>query len=290
MKDTLFSSKLRFNTKGILREFPNPIVMGILNATPDSFYGDSRVNNLEAALNKAEQMINEGASIIDIGGYSSRPGAAEVSEKEEIKRTADLIAKIKSTHPETLISIDTFRSKVAQEAINNGADLINDISGGQLDPKIFDIAAQNKCPYILMHMRGTPETMMEMCQYDHLINDIILYFSKQVRKAQNAGIMDIIIDPGFGFSKTLEQNYELLDQMNLLGVIGKPILAGVSRKSMIYRTLNSSPEESLNGTTALNMVALQKGARILRVHDVKAASEAIILHQKLRANHEDAKT
>ncbi len=290
MKDTLFSSKLRFNTKGILREFPNPIVMGILNATPDSFYEDSRVNSLEAALGKAEQMINEGASIIDIGGYSSRPGAAEVSEKEEIQRTTGLISKIKSAHPETLISIDTFRSKVAQEAINSGADLINDISGGQLDPEIFETAAQNKCPYILMHMRGTPATMMEMCHYNHLIKDIILYFSKQVNKAQNAGIMDIIIDPGFGFSKTLDQNYELLEQLDLLDVIGLPILVGVSRKSMIYKALNTSPEESLNGTTALNMVALQKGAKILRVHDVKAASEAITLHQKLGTNHEDAKT
>ncbi|MFT5819325.1 MAG: dihydropteroate synthase [Crocinitomix sp.] len=281
MKDTLFSSKISFNTKGILREFSNPIVMGILNATPDSFYGESRVNNLDAALSKAKQMITEGASILDIGGYSSRPGANEVSEKEEIERTADLIFEIKRQHPETLISIDTFRSDVAEVAVNNGADIINDISGGQLDARIFEIATKYSCPYILMHMRGKPADMMKHTNYDHLMNEIVHYFSVQISKAQLAGVKDIIIDPGFGFSKTLAQNFELLNQLDILGIIGKPMLAGVSRKSMIYKTLNISPEESLNGTTALNMVALQKGAMILRVHDVKAASETIALHQKL---------
>ncbi|NOQ72027.1 MAG: dihydropteroate synthase [Crocinitomix sp.] len=255
--------------------------MGILNATPDSFYSESRVNNLDIALAKAAQMINQGASILDIGGYSSRPGADEVSEKEEIERTADLIAAIKKEHPEILISIDTFRSRVAEEAVKKGADLINDISGGQMDARIFEVAAKHSCPYILMHMRGTPANMMKHTNYDHLINEIVHYFSAQIRKAQLAGVKDIIIDPGFGFSKTLEQNFELLNQLELLGFIGKPILAGVSRKSMIYKTLNTSPEESLNGTTALNMVALEKGAMILRVHDVKAAFETIVLHQKL---------
>lgn len=281
MKDTLFSSKLSFNTKGILRDFSNPIVMGILNATPDSFYGKSRVNNLDAALAKAEQMISEGASILDIGGYSSRPGANEVSEKEEIERTADLIFEIKKRHTDILISIDTFRSQVAETAVKNGADIINDISGGQMDVKIFEIAAKYSCPYILMHMKGTPVDMMQHCNYNHLINEIVHYFSVQIRKAQLAGVKDIILDPGFGFSKTLDQNFALMHQLELIGLIGKPMLVGISRKSMIYKTLNTSPEESLNGSTALNMIALQKGAMILRVHDVKEAAETIALHQKL---------
>jgi dihydropteroate synthase len=281
VKDTLFSSKISFNSKGILWDFSNPIVMGILNATPDSFYGKSRVNNLDAALAKAAQMINEGATILDIGGYSSRPGAAEVSQEEEIERTSHLIFELKKRHPSTLISIDTFRSQVAESAIKNGADIINDISGGQIDPEIFNIAANYSCPYILMHMRGTPADMMEHTEYDHLVNDIVHYFSVQIQQAEQAGVKDIIIDPGFGFSKTLEQNFALMRQLEILGLIGKPMLVGVSRKSMIYKTLNTSAEESLNGTTALNMMALQKGAMILRVHDVKAAYEAIVLHQKL---------
>jgi dihydropteroate synthase len=289
VKDTLFSSQLSFNTKGILREFSNPIVMGILNATPDSFYGKSRVENLEMAMEKAEKMIKDGASILDIGGYSSRPGASEVSEEEEIGRTAQLIKAIKKAHPKTLISIDTFRSKVALEAVKNGADIINDISGGQIDSEILNVAAKYCCPYILMHMRGTPATMMEHTNYDKLMSDLIHYFSVQIRKAVQAGVRDIIIDPGFGFSKTLDQNFDLLSQLDLFGVLGKPLLAGLSRKSMIYKTLNTSPEESLNGTTALNMIALKKGAMILRVHDVKAANEAIALHLKLNSVHKNSK-
>ena len=289
MKDTLFSSQLSFNTKGILREFSNPIVMGIINATPDSFYGKSRVNNLEMALKKAAEMINEGASILDIGGYSSRPGATEVSEEEEIDRTILLIQAIKKAQPETLISIDTFRRKVALEAVKNGADLINDISGGQMDSNIFNVAAEHCCPYILMHMRGTPANMMEHTSYDNLMLNLIHYFSVQIRKAEQAGVKDIIIDPGFGFSKTLDQNFALLSQLDLFWALNKPLLAGLSRKSMIYKTLDTSSEESLNGTTALNMIALKNGAMILRVHDVKAAHQAIALHLKLNAVHKNSK-
>lgn len=277
MKDTLFSSNPRFNIKGILREFRKPVVMGILNATPDSFYGKSRVNDLSLALSTAERMIKDGTEILDIGGYSSRPGASEVNIEEEIQRTKPLVAAIKKEFPETLISIDTFRAKVAAEAINAGADMINDISGGQLDPTIFEVAAEHSSPYIMMHMRNHPTKMMEDTHYDHLIKDLIRYFSVQVEKAEKAGVKDLIIDPGFGFSKTLEQNYELMQSLELLHVLEKPILVGISRKSMIYKTLETNPEKSLNGTTVLNTIALQKGAQILRVHDVKEAVEAVQL-------------
>ena len=248
MKDTFFSSDFTFNAKGILHTFEKPIVMGILNITPDSFFAGSRVNEEDEILARAKDMIDEGASILDIGGYSSRPGAEDISENEEIERIITPILTIRKAFPEVLISVDTFRSKVARAGIEAGANMINDISGGQLDAAMFRTVAELNCPYILMHMRGTPQNMSNNTDYNNIISDLVQYFSKRIALAHSAGIKDIIIDPGFGFSKTVEQNYVVLKSLEYLHVLEKPILLGVSRKSMIYKTLNTSPEESLNGT------------------------------------------
>ncbi len=280
MKDTVFSSKLQFNARGILQSYPRPIVMGIINATPDSFYAGSRVSNVEKALKQATQMINEGAAILDIGGYSSRPGAAEVTEKEEIERVVPVIEAIHAQFPNQLISVDTFRGNVAQKALEAGAQIINDITAGQLDMGIFDVAAHYNAPYIMMHFRGTPQTMMTFTVYENVIKEIQFYFSERIALAKKAGIKDIFIDPGFGFSKTTDQNYELLGKVSDLKLLDCPILVGVSRKSMIYKTLGTTAAESLNGTSVLNTVALLQGAKILRVHDVKPAVEAIQLIEK----------
>lgn len=282
MKDTLFSSNLTFNSKGILYDYTKPIVMGILNTTPDSFYGGSRVNSVELAVERGLTMIAEGATILDIGGYSSRPGATDVTEKEEIRRVLPIIEAIKEASPSTLISIDTFRANVADAAIKAGAGLVNDISGGRLDPPIMRVSADNQCPYILMHMRGTPQTMISENNYTHLMADLLFYFSKQISAAKNAGLKDIIIDPGFGFSKNIAQNFELLRKLERLLVLELPLLVGISRKSMIYKSLHLDPSESLNGTTVLNTIALEKGAKVLRVHDVKPAVEAVELLVKLK--------
>ena len=282
MKDTLFSSNLTFNSKGILYDYTKPIVMGILNATPDSFYGKSRVSSVEIAVKRGMTMLAEGATILDIGGYSSRPGATDVSEIEEIRRVLPIIEAIKEASPSTLISIDTFRANVADAAIKAGAGLVNDISGGQLDPPIMRVSADNQCPYILMHMRGTPQTMISENNYTHLMADLLFYFSKQISAAKNAGLKDIILDPGFGFSKNSAQNFELLRKLERLHILELPLLVGISRKSMIYKSLHIDPSESLNGTTVLNTIALEKGAKILRVHDVKAAIEAVELVVKLK--------
>ena len=282
MKDTLFSSNLTFNSKGILYDYTKPIVMGILNATPDSFYGKSRVSSVEIAVKRGMTMLAEGATILDIGGYSSRPGATDVSEIEEIRRVLPIIEAIKEASPSTLISIDTFRANVADAAIKAGAGLVNDISGGQLDPPIMRVSADNQCPYILMHMRGTPQTMISENNYTHLMADLLFYFSKQISAAKNAGLKDIILDPGFGFSKNSAQNFELLRKLERLHILELPLLVGISRKSMIYKSLHIDPSESLNGTTVLNTITLEKGAKILRVHDVKAAIEAVELVVKLK--------
>ncbi len=282
MKDTLFSSILKFNTKGILREFRKPIVMGILNATPDSFHSESRVQGIDLALDKARKMNLEGATILDIGGYSSRPGALAISEEEELNRVLPLIVEIRNEFPELLISIDTFRSKVAHAAVLAGADIINDISGGQLDPKIFAVAADFQCPYILMHMIGTPQNMMDHLDYAALLPELLHFFSRQTKKAKTAGVKDIILDPGFGFSKNSTQNFELLNRLDRIKLLEYPILVGVSRKSMIHKTLGISASESLNGTSILNTIALERGAAILRVHDVKEAVEAVKLIELTR--------
>ena len=251
--------------------------MGILNITPDSFFEASRHHDTSSLINRADQMIKDGATILDIGGYSSRPGASFVSQEEELSRVVPAIQAVHAKHPETIISIDTFRSYIAEEAIKSGASMINDISGGQQDKKIYTIAAQYSVPYVMMHMRGTPKTMQDNTEYSNLTIDINHYFSDRIKLAMSHGVKDIIIDPGFGFSKTLEQNYELLDHLELMHLSSKPILVGLSRKSMIYKKLGIQPEDSLNGTIALNTIALLKGASILRVHDVAAACETIRL-------------
>lgn len=253
--------------------------MGIINATPDSFYDKSRVNTEKNILSTASKMIAEGAEILDIGGYSSRPGADEVSVSEETKRVSEAIKTIRSQFPDILISVDTFRAEVVAKGFEAGADVVNDISGGKLDANMFETVARLKMPYIMMHMKGDPQSMSSETQYNDLVKDINYYFSDQIHQARNAGIKDIIIDPGFGFAKTTAQNYRLLRQIDLLKLHDCPILVGVSRKSMIYKSLNTSPKEALNGTSVLNGYALEKGAMILRVHDVKEAMETIQLHQ-----------
>lgn len=255
--------------------------MGIINTTPDSFYQNSRFQDSDSLMNQVSKMMNEGVDIIDVGGYSSRPGATDISVDEEISRAIPAIKKIHEKFPDLLISIDTFRSVVASEALRAGASIINDISGGVQDDAIFNVAADFNAPYILMHMQGTPQTMSSQTNYENLMKDILFYFSNQIAKAKAVGIKDLILDPGFGFSKTIEQNFELLNNLNQLKLFNLPILAGLSRKSTIYKTLNISSEESLNGTTVMNTIALMKGASILRVHDVKEAKQAIQLVSKL---------
>lgn len=252
-----------------------PVVMGILNATPDSFYEGSREKTVSGAIAKAREMISEGAKIIDVGGYSTRPGAVDISIEEEIGRVVPVIEAICSEFPDIALSIDTFRSEVAESAILAGANIINDVSGFEIDPEIIEIAAKYNAPYILMHMRGTPQTMQSLTDYDNLFKDISLYFSKKINELLKTGVKDIILDPGFGFAKTIDQNYEVLDNLEAFQLFEKPILAGLSRKSMIYKKLGITPEESLEGTIALNKIALEKGAKILRVHDVKEAVDLI---------------
>jgi dihydropteroate synthase len=277
VKDTFFSSKLAFNCKGILMEFDQPIVMGILNITPDSFYVQSRQKSLEDALATAKKMISDGAKILDIGGYSSRPGASDPSVAEEISRITSIIQLIRKNFPTILISCDTFRSEVAEVALKNGAHIINDISGGRIDPKIYDVVAKYNCPYILMHMRGTPQTMLAKANYKQLVQEVLTETRETIYLAQEAGVKDIIVDPGFGFSKNSDQNFMLLKELNLFKTLDKPLLVGLSRKSMIYKTLGITAQDSLNGTSVLNTIALLNGAQILRVHDVKEAVEAIKL-------------
>lgn len=256
-----------------------PIIMGILNVTPDSFYAGSQLQSKEVILRAADRMLSDGATVLDIGGYSTRPGADEISISEEIERVIPAIENIIREFPNTHISIDTFRSKVAELAVESGASIINDVSGGNLDTAMFETVGKLSVPYILMHMRGTPETMTSLNQYDHLLNDIALELSQKCAVLKRHGVSDIIIDPGFGFAKSTSQNYDILRNLGYFKKLKLPILAGLSRKSMIYKTLDSSPEDALNGTTALNMAALLNGASILRVHDVKAANETIKLYQ-----------
>lgn len=261
-----------------------PWIMGILNITPDSFYPGSRVfENLALIIKKAEQMIHEGADILDIGGYSSRPGADEVSVQEELDRVVPAIQAIKKQFPEILISVDTFRAKVAEDAVNSGADIVNDISSGELDPDMIATVGQLDVPYIAMHMRGTPKNMQTLTDYRDILSEIMYFFAKKKEECKKAGIKDVIFDPGFGFAKTLEQNYWILKNLSYFKTIQSPVLVGISRKSMIYKTLEISAEEALNGTTALNMVALLNGANILRVHDVKEAKQTELLFNRIHA-------
>jgi dihydropteroate synthase len=258
-----------------LVDLVTPKVMSILNCTPDSFYSESRIDSISTALFHAEKHIHDGADILDIGGYSSRPGADEVSENEELKRVIPVVEAVRKSFPEILISCDTFRGKVAQEALEVGAQIINDISGGEIDPSILSVVSNFKCPYVLMHSKGNPQTMQNHTNYSSIFKEVVTYFSQKLHKLQQAGVHDVILDPGFGFAKSLEQNYALFNQLADFHFLGRPILIGVSRKSMIYNKLGVTPEESLNGTTVLHTKAILAGAKILRVHDTKEAKEVI---------------
>ncbi len=272
------NAKITLNCGGKLLVLNQPIVMGILNITPDSFYEGSRIAQLDEILAKAQLMINEGAAIIDVGGYSTRPGAAEVTLAEELSRVLPAISHIQKHLPNAIISIDTFRAEVAKQAVNAGASIVNDISSGEDDPEMLPtVAAFKNVPYIMMHKRGTPQTMNKLTQYDNVTVEVMEYFNQRIAAAKQAGIVDLIIDPGFGFAKTLEQNYELLNYLYDLCAIGLPVLVGVSRKKMIQNITNTNAQEALNGTSIANTIALIKGAKILRVHDVKEAVECINL-------------
>jgi len=266
-------TKKTLNVKGKLFDLSKPKVMGVINVTPDSFYDGGRYLQEDSLILQADKLVNEGVDIIDVGGYSSRPGAIDISEQEEVDRVAQAIHIIKKNHPSVPISIDTFRAAVAKYAVEAGAAMINDISGGSLDEDMFDIVATLRVPYIMMHMKGNPQTMQSLATYDNLIEEIIDFFQTRIDRLLRLGVYDIVIDPGFGFAKTLEQNYYLLKHLQALEILEHPILAGLSRKSMIYKKLGISPQDSLNGTTVLNTIALQNGASILRVHDVREASE-----------------
>jgi dihydropteroate synthase len=272
------------NCNGRLLDLSEPLVMGILNVTPDSFYEGSRVRTEHALLKQAERMITEGGKILDIGGMSSRPGAEIISEKEELKRVLPAIKAVLRENPTALISVDTIRAIVAQASVEEGARIINDISAGSFDPKMFEtIAAMKNIPYILMHMKGkTPDTMQKEAHYEDITVEILDFFIEKLGILRGLGVKDIILDVGFGFGKTIEHNFTLLNKMHVFKILDIPILAGLSRKTMIWKTLHITPEEALNGTSVLNLVALQQGAKILRVHDVKEAVETIKLFQRLQ--------
>lgn len=273
---------MNINCNGNLIDLSTPKVMGILNVTPNSFYDGGKHKEINSIIHQVDKMLSEGADFIDIGAYSSKPSAEFVSEEEEIKRLVPIVKSLVETFPTIILSVDTFRANVARASVENGVAIVNDISAGLLDDKMLETVAQLKVPYIMMHMRGNPQTMQSLTQYDDIVKEMIFYFSERIQKARSFGISDIIIDPGFGFAKTLEQNYEVLHKMELFSMLELPLLAGISRKSMIYKVLESSPQEALNGTSVLNTIALQKGAKILRVHDVKEAVECIKLVSKLK--------
>jgi len=275
---------MTINCKGELIDLKKPKVMGILNLTPDSFFDGGKYKDEGAILKQVEFMLDHGAAFIDMGAYSSRPGAEHVPEDEELQRIIPVIDLILKNFPDTLISVDTFRSKVAAESIEHGAAIINDIAAGNLDKNMFATIAKHQVPYIMMHMKGTPQSMQKEATYDNLINDLRFYFSEKIQEATSKKINDVIIDPGFGFAKTTAQNYTLLHHLDMFQTLGLPILIGLSRKSMVYKILESSPQEALNGTTALHTVALLKGANIIRAHDVKEASECVKLVEALKAN------
>ena len=268
---------MTINIKGKLMDFSSPKIMGILNITPDSFYDGGMFDSNKKILKQVEKMLEDGADIIDIGGCSSKPGSKKVIIDDEIKRVIPTIELVKSKFNEAIISVDTFRSEVAKKAVNSGASIVNDISAGELDPNMFNCVAELGIPYIMMHMQGSPQTMQNKPKYNNVVNDIITHLSKKIFRARELGIIDIVVDPGFGFGKTLDHNYQILNDLSFFKELDCPILVGISRKSMIYKILNNDPKNALNGTTCLNTVALSKGANILRVHDVKEAKEIIKL-------------
>ena len=271
------------NCRGQLIDLSKPKVMGIINITPDSFYDGGKTFSEKEILKQAEKLLSEGATFLDVGGYSTRPGAEEVSEKDEIERAAGAIETILKSFPQALISVDTFRSEVAKKAVEAGAAIVNDVSGGTLDAEMYKVVAKLKVPYILMHMRGNPKTMAKLTEYKNVTIDVLKDLAEKIALAKSEGINDIIADPGFGFAKTRQQSFQLLNNLELFQNLDVPILAGISRKSMIYKTLDTSAENALNGTTSLNTIALLKGASILRVHDVKEAVECVKLFENLKS-------
>ena len=272
---------MTINCNGILVDLTTPKIMGILNVTPNSFYDGGKHKEINAIIHQVDKMLTEGADFIDIGAYSSKPSAEFVSDSEEINRLLPIIKELVATFPNIILSVDTFRANVAKAAVENGVAIVNDISASLLDDKMLETVAELKVPYIMMHMRGNPQTMSDLTDYDDIVKEMISYFSERISKARSFGISDIVIDPGFGFAKTLEQNYDVLSKLELFSSLELPILVGASRKSMIYKVLENTPQEALNGTTVINTIALQKGANILRVHDVKEAVECVKLINKL---------
>lgn len=283
MNKCIYHKKKSLNLNGRLFDLTQPMVMGILNVTPDSFYDGGQFSRSADLLAQIHRMVDEGVDIFDVGAYSSRPGADDVSVEDELKRLLPALALIREHYPDLPISVDTFRSEVADEVITQyGVEIINDISGGELDEHMFDVIAKHKVVYVMMHMKGTPKTMTSLNHYDNLLADILTYFPEKLAVLKSKGVKDIIIDPGFGFAKDVDQNYELLSQLNVLDALEVPVLIGVSRKSMIYRLLGVSAAESLNGTSAVHMLALSRGANVLRVHDVRAARECIEIYKKIQ--------
>ena len=278
----IFNSKTSINCNGELLALDKPIVMGILNITPDSFYDGGKHSDIESIRNHVQNMIDDGATIIDVGAYSSRPGAKHISEKEELQRLIPVLELLQKNFLKAIVSVDTFRSVVANQVIkNHGVAIINDISAGEIDNKMAETIALHNIPYIIMHMQGTPQNMQTNPVYKNVTIEVLEYFSKKLDQLKKLGVHDIVIDPGFGFGKTLEHNYQLLNELEQLRLLELPILAGISRKSMIYKLLNCSPDEALNGSTVLNTIALNKGASILRVHDVKEAKQVVDLYLKV---------
>ena len=275
---------MEINIKGNLLDLNKPKIMGILNVTPDSFFDGGLYNTEKKVDIQVMKMIEDGMDILDVGGYSSRPGAKEISINEEIDRVIPVVKFIRKTYPELILSVDTFRSEVARNCLDLGIDIINDISAGCIDKNILDVVAEYNCPYIMMHMKGTPQTMQINPEYENLIKELLIYFAKRIYLAREKGIIDIIVDPGFGFGKTLDHNYTIMKKIENFKLLDLPILVGISRKSFITKQLDINKKDSLNGTTALNMYFLEKNINILRVHDVKEAKECIMLHEKIKSS------
>lgn len=288
MQNSGFSKNNAWNIGGRLVDLSTPKVMGILNVTPDSFFEGSRTAAVADAVQRAVTMVNEGATFLDIGGYSSRPGAQDVPEEEELRRVIPVVEAIAERLPHTLLSIDTFRASVADAALRAGAHIINDISAATADAGMADVCLKHNAPIILMHMRGTPQTMASLTQYEHVTSEVIRYLAQRVKELSQRGVRDFAVDPGFGFAKTADQGFVMLEQFESFNMLGQPVLAGLSRKSMIWRTLGITAAEALNGTTALNTIALMKGADILRVHDVKPAMECIRLVSALSGSRKNS--
>jgi dihydropteroate synthase len=273
--------QMTINARGTLRSLQSPIVMGILNLTPDSFYTGSRIDSVDTAVARAGQMLEEGAQILDIGAASSRPGSEVIPVDEELERLMPVVEKIVLSYPDAVLSIDTWREAVAIRVLDAGAHIINDITSGEVEPGILEVTAKARAPYIAMHMQGTPGNLAKKPVYDDIVGDILRYFVGRLEVLRAAGLSDLILDPGLGFGKTVDQNFTLLKGLGVFRFLEFPLMIGISRKSMIWRTLDVTPDEALNGTTALHMIALQQGVKILRVHDVRAACEAIALHERL---------